>query len=93
MYLHIVDDAKTINHFIRRTYEMAGSKHRFLVITPFGQLSHIFPVKEMSILIPTTKNIRIIAGSLTGYEVVFIHNLCHIKSRIILEAQEDIIFV
>lgn len=93
MYLHIVDDAQTINHFIRRTNELTGSTHHFLVITPSGYLSQISSVKEMSIFIPTAENIRNIAGSLTDYQAVFIHNLCYTKSRIILEAPENVVFV
>lgn len=39
MYLHIIDDKKTINHFIRRINELEPDNHQFIVITPSGKWS------------------------------------------------------
>lgn len=93
MVLHIVDDSNTINHFIRRVNELASDDHRFLVVTPFGKLSQIAPAPGISTFTPTTESIHDLVQTLDGYKAVFIHNLCYVKSRIVLESPEKVIII
>lgn len=93
MYLHIIDDVLTMNHFIRRVQSMDCGQHHFVVISPTGHISKVIMTPDMAPFIPTNENIQKLAKSCEDYTAVFIHNLCYVKSRIILEASENVVFV
>ena len=93
MYLHIVDDSPTMNHFIRIIHSSEYGHHHFLVISSSGNFSQVMRTPHMTVLIPSDKNIQKLVRSLHQYKAVFIHNLTYIKSRIILQASTEVVFV
>ena len=93
MYLHIIDDVLTMNHFIRRVQSIDFGQHHFVVINSSGHISQVVQTPLMVVFVPSNKNIQKLARSLDRYSAVFIHNLCLIKSKIVLEASDDIVFV
>ncbi len=93
MYLHIIDDSLTMNQFIRIIHSNEYGHHHFLVISSSGNFSQVMHTPHMTVLIPSDKNIQKLVRSFHQYKAVFIHNLTYIKSRIILQASTEVVFV
>ena len=93
MYLHFIDDISQINHHILRTNEMYPGEHRFFILTKSGKWQNVVKESNVSAFNPDLKNIKEIAGKLTGYKAVFLHNLCYKKALIVFYAPKDTLFV
>lgn len=93
MYLHLIDDAVVVDHFVLRIRYNYPGLHRFLVLTSTGQFTHITPGSDVTGFVPTASNCSALAKGLGAYKAVFVHNLSVDKSRIVLEAPKEVVFV
>ncbi|MBY5956847.1 TDP-N-acetylfucosamine:lipid II N-acetylfucosaminyltransferase [Membranicola marinus] len=93
MYLHIIDESKTINHFIRRLREMDLHDHYFLTLQSAPSTDLHLPLTDRTEFFPSDNNIRLLTQSLHRYKAVFIHNLCYHKAKIVLASPRNVVFV
>lgn len=93
MFLHLIDDSTQINHLIKRTNSLFPEEHTFYVLSNNNKLKHVIQSENVVIFKITNHNILKITNELQNYTAVFIHNLCYIKSRIILGSSNNIRFL
>lgn len=93
MYLHLIDDSPQINHVIKRTNILFTDKHIFYVLLKNKNIKNIVQSKNVIPIQTSNANYTKIAEDLNKYQAVFIHNLCYIKSKIILKSSNNIRFL
>jgi len=93
MFLHLIDDSHQLKHLINRTNQLFPGEHLFYALTKNNHLKSIPKTSNIVLLNPTNKNIKHLANEISKYKAVFVHNLCYIKSKIILLAPENTVFI
>ncbi|MFT5970239.1 MAG: dTDP-N-acetylfucosamine:lipid II N-acetylfucosaminyltransferase [Flavobacteriales bacterium] len=93
MFLHIVDDASHINLLLDRVDDMGLTVHKFCIISKHHNIRKIQQSERVEIIPPIGQDFQNLIKSLSEYKGVFIHNLCHSKAQIVINANSKVRFV